>query len=103
MEKSKPPIGTRLALRAAGLVREGVDSPMETRVRLLIVLAGLPEPSVNHIVRAEDGSWRMRFVALNLNLIKGRREFLTLLDQRLMSMGFAERTAERSRYLSRPE
>jgi hypothetical protein len=53
--------GTRLALRAARLMREGVDSPMETRVRLLIVLAGLPEPMVNVIVRAEDGSWRMRF------------------------------------------
>jgi hypothetical protein len=53
--------GTRLALRAVKLMREGVDSPMETRVRLLIVLAGLPEPRVNVIVRGEDGSWRMRF------------------------------------------
>ena len=53
--------GTRLALRAARLLREGVESPMETRVRLLLVLAGLPEPTVNVIVRAEDGSWRMRF------------------------------------------
>jgi hypothetical protein len=53
--------GTRLALRAAQLMRKGVDSPMETRVRLLVVLAGLPEPTVNVIVRAEDGSWRMRF------------------------------------------
>lgn len=53
--------GTRLGLRAARLMREGVDSPMETRVRLLIVLAGLPEPTVNVIVRGDDGSWRMRF------------------------------------------
>ena len=53
--------GSRLALRAARLMREGVDSPMETRVRLLIVLSGLPEPTVNVIVRGEDGSWRMRF------------------------------------------
>jgi hypothetical protein len=59
--------GTRLALRAAGLMREGVDSPMETRVRLLIVLAGLPEPTVNVIVRGEDGSWRMRFDLCYLN------------------------------------
>jgi hypothetical protein len=29
---------------------------METRLRLLIVLAGLPEPTVNVIVRGEDGS-----------------------------------------------
>jgi hypothetical protein len=44
----------------------------------------------------------MRFVAMNLNLVKGRREFLTQLDQRLRAMGFAERVVERSRYLSRP-
>ena len=43
----------------------------------------------------------MRFVALNLNLIKGRRDFLAQLDERLRSMGFAERVVERSRYLSR--
>jgi Protein of unknown function (DUF559) len=59
--------GTRLAFRAAGLMRQGVDSPMETRVRLLIVLAGLPEPSVNLILRAEDGSWRMRFDLCYIN------------------------------------
>ena len=44
----------------------------------------------------------MRFVALNLNLVKGRREFLTLIDERLREMGFEERVVERSRYLSRP-
>jgi hypothetical protein len=44
----------------------------------------------------------MRFVALNLNLIKGRRDFLELLDERLLTMGFTERMVERSRYLSRP-
>lgn len=44
----------------------------------------------------------MRFVALNLNLVKGRRDFLTLLDRKLHSMGFVERLVERSRYLSRP-
>lgn len=38
---------SRVAERAARLVRRGVDSPMETRVRLLIVLAGLPEPQVD--------------------------------------------------------
>lgn len=43
----------------------------------------------------------MRFVALNLNLVKGRREFLALLEERLQSMGFAEKIVERSRYLSR--
>jgi hypothetical protein len=43
----------------------------------------------------------LRFVALNLNLVKGRREFLALLDSRLLAMGFTERTVDRSRYLSR--
>lgn len=53
--------GAQRARRAARLVRDGVDSPMETRLRLLLVLAGLPEPRVNLIVRGPDGSWRMRF------------------------------------------
>jgi hypothetical protein len=44
----------------------------------------------------------MRFAALNLNLIKGRRDFLALLDARLRGMGFQEKIVERSRYLSRP-
>lgn len=52
---------TAVARRAAALVRGGVDSPMETRLRLLIVLAGLPEPTVNHIVRGERGEWTYRF------------------------------------------
>lgn len=43
----------------------------------------------------------MRFVALNLNLVKGRRDFLLTLEARLREMGFLERTVERSRYLSR--
>lgn len=43
----------------------------------------------------------MRFVALNLNLVKGRREFLKLIDERLVAMGFMEKTVDRSRYLSR--
>jgi len=44
----------------------------------------------------------MRFVALNLNLVKGRRDFLALLDRKLAAMGFVEKLVERSRYLSRP-
>lgn len=51
----------RLARRAAALVRAGVDSPMETRVRLLILLAGIPEPLVNHPVRDERGDVIRRF------------------------------------------
>jgi len=53
--------GRRVAQRAAGLARNGVDSPMETRVRLLIVLAGLPEPQVNLIVRDQYGEWKRRY------------------------------------------
>jgi hypothetical protein len=53
--------GARLARRAAGYVRAGVDSPKETRLRMLVVLAGLPEPDVNHLIRTENGDWERRF------------------------------------------
>lgn len=43
------------AVRAAGFVRAEVDSPMQTRLRLLLVLAGLPEPEVNLKFRSEVG------------------------------------------------
>jgi hypothetical protein len=52
--------GIRLARQAASLVRSGVDSPMETRLRLLIVLAGLPEPAIGHVVTDSDGGWLAR-------------------------------------------
>ena len=53
--------GARPARRAVGFVRDGVDSPMESRLRMLIVLAGLPEPQVNRIVWDGSGSWNKRF------------------------------------------
>jgi hypothetical protein len=53
--------GASRARRAARFVRKGVDSPKETQLRMLLVLAGLPEPTVNVIIRNLDGSWRMRF------------------------------------------
>jgi AbiEi antitoxin C-terminal domain len=53
--------GRKLALRAASLARAGVDSPMETRLRLLIVFAGLPEPRTNLIMRGRDGQWQRRY------------------------------------------
>ena len=46
---------------AATFVRDEVDSPMETRLRLLIVLAGLPEPKVNVKIRDADGVVVVRF------------------------------------------
>lgn len=48
------------ALRAAHLVRVGVDSVPETALRLLMVLAGLPEPEVNIRIRDADGRVRFR-------------------------------------------
>ncbi len=43
------------AHRGARLVRARVDSPMATRLRLLLVLAGLPEPVVDVVIRDEGG------------------------------------------------
>ncbi len=47
--------GARSARSAAALVRAGVESAMESRVRLLFVLAGLPEPQVNATVALGSG------------------------------------------------
>jgi very-short-patch-repair endonuclease len=53
--------GYRRLRRAASLVRREVDSPMESRLRMLMVLAGLPEPTINHKIRWPGGSVRYRF------------------------------------------
>lgn len=47
--------GGEAARAAVTDVRERVDSPMETRLRMLIVWAGLPEPRVNFTIRDECG------------------------------------------------
>lgn len=44
--------GARRARRAAALARERVESATESRVRMLFVLAGLPEPVVNLAVHS---------------------------------------------------
>jgi len=49
------------ARAAARFVREEVDSPMESRLRMLIVLAGLPEPTINHKLRDASGAVIVRF------------------------------------------
>lgn len=49
------------ARRAASYVRSGVDSPMETRLRMLMVLAGLPHPDVDHQVRDDTGRVTRRY------------------------------------------
>ncbi|UFN43090.1 hypothetical protein [Nocardioides okcheonensis] len=51
----------RKALAAASYVRRDVDSPMETRLRMLLVLAGLPEPRVNLTIRDEEGGVVRRY------------------------------------------
>jgi hypothetical protein len=48
------------ARRAAGLVRDRVDSPKETELRLLLVLAGFPEPETNQDVTDDAGGWIAR-------------------------------------------
>ena len=50
----------RRAGRAAALVRPGVDSAMESRSRMLVVLAGLPEPEVNVCFYDQFGQVRRR-------------------------------------------
>lgn len=47
--------GCVAARRAAAYVRPAVDSPMESRLRMLLVLGGLPEPEVNLVIQGEDG------------------------------------------------
>jgi very-short-patch-repair endonuclease len=49
------------ARHAARFVRDGVDSPMETRLRMVLVRAGLPEPEVNFTLRDVDGHILARF------------------------------------------
>jgi hypothetical protein len=53
--------GAQAARRAAEYVRARVDSPMETRLRMLLVLAGLPEPTIDHRILDEDGRLLYRF------------------------------------------
>ncbi|MFC6707992.1 hypothetical protein [Flexivirga alba] len=47
--------GIARARRASAFVRSDVDSPQESRSRMLIVLAGLPEPTVNLRFHTEEG------------------------------------------------
>lgn len=47
--------GVVRAREALALVRQGCDSPQETRLRLGIIASGLPEPAVNPRVRLATG------------------------------------------------
>jgi len=46
--------GAVIARRAAAMVRRRVDSPGETKLRLCLVLAGLPEPQCNITLGTDD-------------------------------------------------
>jgi hypothetical protein len=50
--------GSRLARVALASIRSGTDSPMETRLRLILVRAGLPEPVIHHTIY----DWKGDFV-----------------------------------------
>lgn len=54
-------VGSPAARVAAKYVRERVDSPMETRLRMLFVLAGFPEPQVNVAIRDVNGILLRRY------------------------------------------
>lgn len=47
--------GARRARSALRRIRVGVDSPGETRLRLLLAWEGLPEPEVDHAIRLDSG------------------------------------------------
>ncbi|GAA2077250.1 DUF559 domain-containing protein [Aeromicrobium tamlense] len=49
--------GVQRARRAMEWVREGSASPQETRVRLLLVLGGLPEPELNGLIADAHGGF----------------------------------------------
>ena len=53
--------GSAAARAAVAFVRAGVDSVMETRLRMLIVPAGLPEPDVNRHIGGVDGEKGRRY------------------------------------------
>lgn len=52
--------GIVIARQALKLIRPGVDSPMETRVRLMLVRSGLPCPEVGVDVHDDAGGWLAR-------------------------------------------
>jgi hypothetical protein len=49
--------GIRRLRAAFADIREGTDSPMETRLRLLLVRSGLPEPIIGHAIHTAAGKF----------------------------------------------
>lgn len=57
----QPPLrGLRAARRAAELAEAGVESPMESRLRMILVLGGLPPPRVQVELRGPHGEFLAR-------------------------------------------
>lgn len=52
--------GVQRARRAVELVREGVESPRESDVRLVLITSGLPEPEINTQITDDDGMFLAR-------------------------------------------
>jgi very-short-patch-repair endonuclease len=73
------------ARSAAAYVRARVDSVMETRLRMLLVLAGLPEPQVNLRIRDDHGTVLMRvdlaYPEVRLALEYDGRQHVELIEQ----------------------
>lgn len=55
VERLRGARGVQRLRAATPLIRAGTDSAAETRMRLIIVRAGLPEPVVGHTVYDRDG------------------------------------------------
>jgi hypothetical protein len=61
--------GAGVARKAVGLVRERVDSPRETWLRLCLVFAGLPTPQCNPVVDGDRRSARVDLVYLEFGVL----------------------------------
>jgi hypothetical protein len=60
LDRSSRRRGSARARRVAALVRPGVDSPMESLLRHLLLTGGLPEPAINADVHDSHGGWIAR-------------------------------------------
>ena len=61
--------GSAAARPALSLVRQRVDSPRETQLRLCLVLAGLPEPDCNPTIRGVRRSGRVDLLYVEFRVI----------------------------------
>jgi hypothetical protein len=84
-----------------GVVLRPLHQIRPTRVRWPDVMGTEQMIGGDRMIVYHQTARGMRFVAMNLNLVKGRREFLQFVDEKLRAQGFVERVVERSRYLSR--